>query len=97
MKTLVGIKHVPDTETKIKIGSDHSYAGSNDCSYVKQARKGIEVILTHGTDVFHRTIKANYPATLKGNGLHDNYGIVNFTRGRPKAIMTHWYREELWK
>ena len=82
---------------EIKIGDDIKYAGSRDCSYIKQARKGIEVILKHGIDVFHRTIKENYPKDVNTHTLHDGFGIVNFTQGRPKKFMPHWYREELWK
>lgn len=103
----IGFFHKPGddvTETinraekgKIKIGTGSEYAGNRDCSYVGQARKGIDVILKHGTSVFYADPKKNYPKELLKNGLHDNYGIVNFTQGRPKKIMPHWYRSKLWK
>lgn len=80
----------------IKIGDDQSYAGNNDCKYVKQGRKGIDIILEHGLDVFHPDLADNYPESLKGNGLHDNYGIVNFTAQKPKHCVPYWYREEIW-
>lgn len=82
---------------KIKIGDSGSYAGNKDCSYVKQARKGIDAILRHGIDIFHEKQVENYPPELKGNGLHDNYGIVNFTLGKPKKVLPHWYREGIWE
>ncbi len=82
---------------KIKIGSDDAYAGNRDCSYIKQARKGIDTILRHGTEIFHPTLKENYPKSLLKNGLHDNYGIVNFTQRKPEKTMPHWYRDEIWK
>lgn len=80
----------------IKIGSDSEYAGNNDCKYVKQGRKGIDVILKHGLDVFHPKQIDNYPKNLKENGLHDNYGIVNFTARRPEKVVPYWYRKEIW-
>lgn len=80
----------------IKIGDDSSYAGNRDCNYVKRGRKGIDLILQHGLDIWHEEQKDNYPEKLKGNGLHDNYGIVNFTAQRPKSVMPHWYRSEIW-
>ena len=103
----IGFFHTPGEEVaktinraekgEIKIGPGLSYAGNLDCSYVKQARRGIEVILKHGLDVFHRTMKANYPEGVDTHLLHDGFGIVNFTQGKPKGTMPHWYREELWK
>lgn len=81
---------------EIKIGDSGSYAGNKDCSYVKQGRKGIDVILKHGLGVFHAEQTDNYPKTLKENGLHDNYGIVNFTAKRPEKVIPHWYRKEIW-
>jgi hypothetical protein len=80
----------------IKIGSNSDYAGNNDCKYVKQGRAGIDVIFKHGLDVFHPKQIDNYPKTLKENGLHDNYGIVNFTARRPEKVVPHWYRKEIW-
>lgn len=103
----IGFFHTPGEDVRqtltraekgdIKIGDNIKYAGSRDCSYIKQARKGIEVILKHGIDVFHRTIKENYPKSINTHTLHDGYGIVNFTQGRPKRDMPHWYRKEIWK
>lgn len=81
---------------EIKIGDSGNYAGNKDCSYVKQGRKGINVILKHGLKVFHDKQIENYPETLKANGLHDNYGIVNFTAKRPEKVVPHWYRKEIW-
>jgi hypothetical protein len=81
---------------EIKIGSGGDYAGNKDCSYVKQGRKGIDVILKHGLGVFHEKQAENYPKSLKENGLHDNYGIVNFTNRRPEKVVPHWYRKEIW-
>lgn len=82
---------------QIKIGSNSSYAGNRDCSYIKHARKGIDVILKHGTDVFYSNQKKNYPKKLDSDDLHDEYGIVSFTQGSPKRTMPHWYRANLWK
>ncbi len=82
---------------EIAIGDNKSYAGNRDCSYVKQARKGIDVILKHGLEIFHPTPQENYPPSLIKHRLHDNFGIVNFTQGRPKTVMPYWYREEIWK
>ena len=103
----LGFFHTPGQEVsetidlaakgKIKIGDDSRYAGNRDCSYVRQAHKGIEVILKHGTDVFHRVTKENYPKDVDTHLLHDGFGIVSFTQGKPKKTMLHWYREEIWK
>ena len=80
---------------KIKIGSG-GYAGNNDCSYVKQGRVGINLILKHGLSIWHEKQADNYPESLRKNGLHDSYGIVNWTAKRPLKVMPHWYREEIW-
>lgn len=106
----VGIAHTagqPYAETlrlaregKIVIGTgEHGYAGANDCKYIQQSQKGLDVILKHGLKVFHPTIQENYPPDLpqRGASLHDAYGPVNFTSGSPKKAMPHWYREEIWK
>ena len=82
---------------KIKIGEGSGYAGNRDCSYVKSARKGIDAILKHGASIFFDKMEENYPENLLKNGLHDSYGIVNFTQGLPKRNMPHWYRKEVWK
>ncbi len=82
---------------EITIGEDRNYAGNRDCSYVKQARKGIDVILKHGLEIFHPTPQENYPPSLIKHGLHDKFGIVSFTQGSPKTVMPYWYREEIWK
>lgn len=102
----VGCYHTPGAEVsetldaaekgKIKIGGSTGYAGNRDGNYVKSSRKGIEVILKHGLDVFYKKQKDNYPESLRKNGLHDNYGIVNFTAGRPKKVIPHWYRSSIW-
>jgi len=80
---------------KIKIGQS-GYAGNNDGSYVKQGWKGIELILKHGMGIWHPKQADNYPMSLRDAGLHDNYGIVNFTAKRPLETMPHWYRKEIW-
>lgn len=82
---------------QIKIGSDGHYAGNKDCSYVQQARKGIDIILRHGAAIFHPTPEENYPKELIKKGLHDSYGIVNFTLRKPEKTMPYWYRDEIWK
>lgn len=83
-------------EGEVKVGDSSHYAGNKDGSYVKSGRKGIDCILEHGLGVFHDSQMENYPPELKDKGLHDNYGIVNFTAGRPKSVMPHWYRREIW-
>jgi len=84
---------------KIKIGSDNSYAGHRDCSYISQAWKGIQVVMKHGLKVFHDTIEENYPENVRniGPSLHDCYGPVNFSKGSPRKAMPYWYRDEIWK
>jgi hypothetical protein len=82
---------------EIQIGPDGNYAGHKDNSYIKQAHRGIEIILTHGVSIFHPSPKENYPREVNTQMLHDNFGIVKFTLGRPKELMPYWYREELWK
>ncbi len=80
----------------IKIGENSDYAGNNDCKYVKEGRVGIDLIMKHGLDIWHDDQYENYPKSLKENGLHDNYGIVNFTAKRPLEVVPHWYRKEIW-
>lgn len=76
---------------------DDGAAGSNDATYVKQAWKGIEVILKHGIEVFYDDMIDNYPSDVTTHVLHDSYGIVNFTAKRPEKRMPRWYRKSLWK
>lgn len=80
---------------KIKISSS-GYAGNKDCSYVKQARKGIDLILKHGISIFHKSQRDNFPRSVDTYELHDNFGIVHFTRREPAEYMPHWYRKEIW-
>jgi hypothetical protein len=80
----------------IKIGDDTGYAGNRDGSYIKQGRKGIDLILKHGLEIWHPKQEDNYPPKLKEAGLHNNFGIVNFTAQRPKTSVPHWYRKEIW-
>jgi len=98
MKTL---EMVRDGELGIGTGGEDEYgdgaAGCNDASYVKQAWKGIEVILQHGIKVFHEAMIENYPDDVTTSILHDKYGIVNFTKKFPEKRMPHWYRKSLWK
>ncbi|KKM71944.1 hypothetical protein LCGC14_1425480 [marine sediment metagenome] len=79
------------------IFEDGDTAGCNDASYVKQAWRGIEVILKHGIKVFYDEMIENYPDDVRTHVLHDTYGIVNFTKKRPEKRMPHWYRKSLWK
>lgn len=83
------------TDGKIKIASSGG-AGCNDVSYMKKSKKGIDVILKHGLKVFYAKQADNYPKEIRKQ-LHDSYGIVNFTAGKPKKQMAHWYRESVWK
>ncbi len=70
---------------------------ANDASYLKQAWKGIQVILKHGTKVFHPTMERNYPSDTKVYSFHDMYGIVAFASRKPAKRMPTWYRKSLWK
>lgn len=79
---------------EIKVGV--AGAGTNDNGYVQQSRKGIDAILRHGLAIFHSKQLDNYPKEIGTHELHDNYGIVNFTRRRPEKKMPHWYRPEIW-
>jgi hypothetical protein len=81
---------------KIKIGDGGSYAGNKDCGYVKSGRVGIDLILKHGLSIWYEKQEDNYPESLRKAGLHDYYGIVNFTAKRPQETVPHWYREEIW-
>lgn len=109
----VGVKHTAGEgyektlakarDGKIKIGAGTSYAGNRDCSYIKQAWDGIQVILKHGLKVFHPTIGENYPKDLpnKCGSLHGQLGPVNFTNARKTKngaakAMPYWYRDEIW-
>ncbi|KKL97880.1 hypothetical protein LCGC14_1829980 [marine sediment metagenome] len=100
MRTLEMVK---EGEVGIGNATDDMYgdysdaAGCNDTSYVKQAWKGIEVILKHGIKVFHDEMIENYPEDVRTSVLHDKYGIVNFTKRHPAKRMPHWYRKSLWK
>lgn len=80
---------------EIKIGKS-GYAGNNDCKYVKQGRKGIDLIMKHGLEIWYKDQKKNYPPKVGTSDLHNNYGIVNFTNQKPKERMPHWYRPAIW-
>ncbi|HJS83040.1 MAG TPA: hypothetical protein VJ742_09435, partial [Nitrososphaera sp.] len=82
---------------EIKIGDSSNYAGNNDCGYLQSAKKGVELMLSLGTGVFHPKMEDNYPMSLKTASLHDSFGPVNFTRGSCKKAMPFWFRDEIWK
>jgi len=76
---------------------DFDSAGSNDAKYVGQAWKGIQAILKYGADIFHSTMLDNYPVTSDFENFHDQYGIINFTKAKPKKDMPEWYASKYWK
>lgn len=84
---------------KIKIGDDSNYAGNNDCSYLKQARRAVELMLSLGTKVFHPKMVDNYPQSLNDGdiSLHDDVGPVSFAEGACKSVMPFWFRDKVWK
>lgn len=68
-------------------------AGCHDPSYIQQAWKGLQALLTHGLDTFHPDIKDNYPLDLKDKlSLHNAVGPVNWTAGQAKKAMPRWYK-----
>ena len=82
---------------EVKVSDNPEYAGSRDTSYLKQAEKGVAAIFKHGLGLFHEKQEDNYPPEVATGLLHDGFGIVNFTQGRPKKVVPHWYRDEVWK
>lgn len=98
----VGVAHTlgnsyTETLEKCRTGKlkivEGSAAGSNDPTYIKQAWRGIEVVLEHGLGVFHSKMEDNYPLDLpKKTSLHDSLGPVNWTAGHAKDAMPRWYK-----
>lgn len=85
-----------DKKIGVKSGSFESYSGSNDCSYVKSAKEGIEVMLKKGLEIFHEKQTDNYPSSVAGMNLHNNCGVVNFSKKTLQKQIPHWFRSECW-
>ncbi len=85
------------TVEKVTTGKTKCYesgtSGSNDASYLKSGKSGIEKILKHGyAKIFHKNIKDNYPASVAIGTMHNNSGIVGFSTGQCKTTYPHWFR-----
>ena len=67
---------------------------SNDISQIKQARKGIDDILTWGyPKIFFKDIDKNYPKGCNVNTMHNSMGICAFANGETKNQVKHWHRD----
>ena len=57
-------------------------------------KEGLNYILEHGDrKIFYSDIKKNYPR-VKINFLHNDMGIMGFSRGSTKDIIPYWHRFE---
>jgi len=88
------------TFKKVQKKEVDAYYSKTDNSFAEQAKNGLDFILEHGDrKVFHRDIQMNYPETVSGMvtsvfTIHDNCGLLGFSRGSTKLNFPHWHRLE---
>lgn len=71
----------------------------NDKDFLKKGNRGLSTILKHGDrKLFFRDIKENYPAknnygySFSTYHLHDQCGLVGFSKKETKTEFPHWHR-----
>lgn len=84
-----------DTLNDIKDGEIDAYQ-ENDCEYVTQSMPGIKAILGLGyRKFFFKDIKKNYPRKVDIYDIHNDFGIVGFSKGITKNHMPYWHRQAI--
>jgi hypothetical protein len=96
----IGFVHTigrPYEDTLINIITKHVAPYQNkDRKQLIEAMDGIKRILKHGDrKIFHRDIKANYPANIPVRIMHNKLGIVGFSQMECKAYMPYWHRKQV--
>jgi len=67
---------------------------NKDRKQLIDALPGIRRILRFGDrKIFHRDIKANYPAKVSVGVMHNHLGIVKFSQQEMKSLFPYWHRE----
>jgi hypothetical protein len=68
---------------------------TSDSNFLKTGMVGIERILSEKpSKIFGRSLVKNYPKGLSGGTIHNNFGIVAFSRSTTKTWCSHWHPEE---
>ena len=72
-----------------------SYKGRrryNDQDVLRESREGIDAIMEHGTSLFYKYRKWNYPSEVSSYFIHDSCGLTGFSQGLTKHKFPHWHR-----
>lgn len=94
----VGLVHTigePFTETlqKVATGALKGYMGE-DKDRLFSGMNGIKRILEIGDKkIFCKDIKSNYPKTIEVSTMHNNCGIVGFSKAYTKSYFPSWHDE----
>ena len=96
----VGMVHkVGDTYQQtfdnVRNGVTKPYFYERDQDYLRDAQKGIGLILRH-TDkkLFHSDIRKNYLSNVPVNTMHNYCGIVAYSKDQTKTWFPYWHRLE---
>lgn len=82
------------TMEKVSSGDVFPYQEEDGCK-LHDALAGIKKILSVGDrKIFHSEIKKNYPR-VRISILHNDMGIVGFSKGYTKSYSPYWHREEI--
>lgn len=93
----VGMVHDPkctwqETIDAIRNGSLSPYY-TYDGNFLKDAKDGMDRIFKFGDrKIFHRDIKENYPDDVNTGRMHNDYGIVGYSKKVTENRCPHWHR-----
>lgn len=83
------------TTKKIKLLGEGRTSGCYDPDYLKNAEEGIERILKEGYNkIFYKDMKKNYSKKIPMSTMHDNCGIVGFSKKTPKSVIPYWFKNK---
>ena len=84
-------KPFSETITGIATGKIPAYQ-PRDREWLTEAKNGIEKILEKGDrSIFARKTKDNFPPAIDISSMHNNCGIVGFSRGYTKKFFPKWH------
>jgi hypothetical protein len=67
---------------------------NKDRKQLIDALAGIRRILRHGDrKIFHKDMKANYPAKVSVSVMHNHLGIIKFSQKETKSLFPYWHRD----
>lgn len=94
----IGFVHVvgqnyEDTIEKV-VNKDVTPYQNKDRRQLIDAIPGIRRILRYGDrKIFHKDMKANYPAKVSVGVMHNHLGIIRFSQKETKSLFPYWHRE----